>query len=123
MTRINIVAPSELSRQHLVAEYRELPRIFNLVRKAIVRGEQPRLDEIPTYTLGRGHVRFFYPRLGFLADRQAALVAEMIHRGYAPAFVDHLRTVHADIPAPWWGSWEPDALSIAINRARIWERS
>jgi hypothetical protein len=123
MTRINIVVPSELSRQHLVAEYRELPRIFNLVRKAIVRGEQPNLNEIPTYTLGRGHVRFFYPRLGFLADRQASIVSEMIRRGYTPSFVDCLRGVHSDIPEPWWGSWEPDELSIAINRARIWERS
>ena len=29
MTRINLVHPSQLSDQHLMAEYRELPRIVN----------------------------------------------------------------------------------------------
>lgn len=41
MTRINCVAPIELTTKHLVAEYRELPRIYNLVRAAIKRGERP----------------------------------------------------------------------------------
>jgi hypothetical protein len=123
MTRINVVAPSELSRQHLVAEYRELPRIFNLVRKAAERGEAPNLMAIPAYTLGRGHVRFFYPRLTWLANRQSALVEEMIRRGYSPGFTTHLREVHADIPVEWWNDWEPDDLALAINLARIIERS
>lgn len=30
MTRINRIPVEELSRQHLVAEYRELPRVFAL---------------------------------------------------------------------------------------------
>ncbi len=33
MTRINLVPPSELCDQHLLAEYRELTRIPNLVAK------------------------------------------------------------------------------------------
>ncbi|RYD63982.1 MAG: endonuclease V [Verrucomicrobiaceae bacterium] len=123
MTRINVVAPTELSRQHLVAEYRELPRIFNLVRKAIERGERPDLLAIPEYTLGRGHVRFFYPRLLYLADRQAALVAEMQARGYAPFYTEHPTITHADIPREWWSDWLPDEHAYAINRARIAERS
>ena len=60
MTRINCVPPSELTVQHLVAEYRELPRIFALVRAAIARGERPDDTRNPTeYRLGSGHVRFF----------------------------------------------------------------
>ncbi|MBP7000765.1 pyrimidine dimer DNA glycosylase/endonuclease V [Amaricoccus sp.] len=41
MTRINVVPPEELSRAHLVAEYRELPRVFGMVRAMIARGLDP----------------------------------------------------------------------------------
>jgi deoxyribonuclease (pyrimidine dimer) len=44
MTRINVVPPRELTRQHLIAEYRELPRVFGLVKKAAARGERPSLN-------------------------------------------------------------------------------
>lgn len=84
MTRINCVPPAELCGKHLVAEYRELPRVFALVRAAIARRE--RFVHVDRYTLGKGHVRFFYTRLAWLAGRQAALIAEMVHRGYSPSF-------------------------------------
>lgn len=35
MTRINLLPASELTDQHLIAEYRELPRIFTIVRTKI----------------------------------------------------------------------------------------
>ncbi|ENT03393.1 hypothetical protein C038_02848 [Brucella sp. 63/311] len=43
MTRINCIPPAELTGPHLVAEYRELPRVFALVRAAIQRGEAPQI--------------------------------------------------------------------------------
>jgi hypothetical protein len=46
VTRINLVDPKELSRQHLVAEYRELPRIFNYVpTNEAIHISQERIDE------------------------------------------------------------------------------
>lgn len=122
MTRINCVPVSELSRQHLVAEYRELPRVFNLARKAALRGHQAH-DAPPNYTLGKGHVLFFYTRLSYLATRQQQLIAEMIKRGYQPNFTDSLFELHADIPAYMWNDWTPDQASLALNRQRILERS
>ncbi len=122
VTRINCIPPDELTRAHLVAEYRELPRIFTLVRAAIARGERPGDPRNPTeYRLGAGHVRFFYPRLGYLAQRQGALVAEMLARGYAPGFTrtDHLLD---GIPAEWCAAWQPTPQAMALNRARIAER-
>lgn len=119
VTRINCIPPHELSGQHLVAEYRELPRVFALVRAAIARDEMP--DDPrnpPQYLLGAGHVRFFYCRLGFLARRQAALVAEMKARGYQPLFVDTDRLLDG-FPEAWCQDWEPTEEAIAINRARI----
>ena len=122
MTRINCVPVEELSREHLVAEYRELPRAFRLVRKAILRGERP--DDRrnpPTYRLGTGHVRFFYPRLGYLARRQADLVGEMRRRGYRPAHDDPASLLNG-IPEGWRGDWEPDAAALSASRDRIRER-
>lgn len=122
MTRINCVPPSELTRQHLVAEYREIGRVFALVRKAVERGERPDDKRNPhSYTLGTGHVRFFYPRLGYVRDRFAELVAEMKYRGYNPQFERAPQS--GDIPSEWWGDWSPDNAAIAINRSRIAERN
>lgn len=41
MTRINLVPPKELTDQHLMREYQELPRIVGLVRKAIHKERKP----------------------------------------------------------------------------------
>jgi hypothetical protein len=122
ITRINCAPVEELTRQHLVAEYRELPRIFNLVRAAVERGERPDDKRNPRqYTLGAGHCRFFYPRLGWLKERQRALVAEMQRRGYNPAFTD-VDDLDDGIPGEWLGWWTPGAADLMINRARISER-
>lgn len=122
MTRINCVPVQELEREHLIAEYRELPRVFSLARAALARGEAPDDPQNPIrYTLGKGHCRFFYSRLGWLRQRQAELVAEMIRRGYRPA---HTETAHmgADMPRSWLRGWVPDADAVEINRARIADR-
>ena len=122
MTRINCIPPRELSREHLIAEYRELPRIFALVRAAIARGETPDDRRNPqSYTLGTGHVRFFYCRLGYLVKRQGAIVEEMRARGYRPAFDDPAGLI-AGLPVVWCQDWEPTPEAVAINLARIAER-
>jgi deoxyribonuclease (pyrimidine dimer) len=123
MTRINCIPPRELSREHLIAEYRELPRTFALVRAAIERGEtadDPRNP--PSYTLGAGHVRFFYCRLGYLVKRQGAIIEEMQSRGYRPAF-DDVTALIAEIPMAWRQDWEPTPEAVAANRARIAARN
>jgi hypothetical protein len=114
MTRINVVPPGVLCGKHLVAEYRELPRVLALVRAAMARKERP--VHVGRYTLGKGHVRFFYTRLAWLAGRQAALIAEMRRRGYNPQYgVPSLD----GFPPEWCGDWTPDAEAIRLNRERI----
>lgn len=78
MTRINLgIDPDELCDAHLLAEYRELPRLWDA-----------RLVSMPPqyFTLGTGHVLWCaqYPRT--LADRFSDLFAEMLHRGFAPQY-------------------------------------
>lgn len=117
MTRINCVPPQELSRQHLLAEWRELPRVFALAARAAQRPSPP----FPAaYTLGTGHVRFFYPRLGWCTERWRALREEMLRRGYAPGYDSPPR---ADVPPSWHEGWSPDAAALALNRSRIAERT
>jgi len=55
MTRINVVHPRELVDKHLLAEYRELPRVFALAHSWWMQGGNP--NKLPIqYTLGEGHV-------------------------------------------------------------------
>lgn len=116
MTRINVVPPEELHSKHLVAEYRELPRVFKLAEKAWARGDWQAPQE---YTLGSGHVKFFYSRLGFCRSRFQSLVTEMLLRGFNP---QHLDTPTADVPDLWLSDWVPTPESIFINRERIQQR-
>ena len=119
MTRINCVPVEELSDKHLGAEYRELPRVFALARAAFLRGEQP--DQYPQeYLLGPGHVKFFYPRLGYLHERHCSLVNECLRRGRK---VNYMRPPEVQLPPEWWGCWSPTPAAQALNRQRIADRS
>jgi len=123
MTRINCVPPEELCHEHLIAESRELPRVFGMVRGMIARGPaEPAFARIPpAYRMGAGHMAFVCDKLGYLVERQSALIAEMRRRGYAPQFTDP-DAILEGIPLLWRGDWAPDADALAINRARIAER-
>lgn len=73
MTRINsAIDPKNLTDQHLVAELRELPRIFTAVNKRLEKDLS--FDGIPKeFILGTGHMTFFYDKLRFLIDRHCFL--------------------------------------------------
>lgn len=118
MTRINCVPVEELTGKHLVAEYRELPRVYNLAVAAYARGEDP-YGYPATYRLGAGHVRFFYSRLGYVAQRHRQLIAEMKRRGYKPTYHTVLLP---DLPSVWCRKWKPTEEAKACNRARLKER-
>jgi deoxyribonuclease (pyrimidine dimer) len=113
MTRINVVPVEELCNKHLLAEYRELPRVFRLAR--------PCSDAPKEYVLGAGHVKFFYDKLGFLARRFEMLVSELNLRGYNIAY-DHLPATSLRAGRSLWGSYDPTPEALALNRARIAER-
>ena len=120
MTRINCIPVQELSGPHLIAEYRELPRVFALARKSAQKGRQ--LAQPLDYTLGKGHLLFFYTRLGYLAKRHAQLVQEMKRRGYKPGFAGVSRSDFPDIPDAYWRQWTPTSEAQRLNRQRIAER-
>ena len=126
MTRINCIPPSELHAKHLVAEYRELPRVFTLATKAFQRESLTAFNKsIPAkYLLGTGHVRFFYNKLGYLHIRFHQLVEEMRSRGFSPSseLVDSVNNSAITFPSVLYNDWEPTLEAQAINRERIADR-
>ncbi len=75
MTRINCaIQPAELSTKHLIAELREIKRIPNHI---FANKDNLNLKGIPDkFTLGTGHVKFFYNKLAYLYKRYQALYYE-----------------------------------------------
>lgn len=75
MTRINVVPVEELSDQHLIAEYREIPRIIK--QEHIYIGDAP-----DKYVLGKGHVKWAVKHGNFCMYRYYLICEEMKHRGF-----------------------------------------
>lgn len=120
MTRINCIPVEDLHVKHLVAEYRELPRTFTLAKNFYERKDSSLIPK--QYTLGTGHVKFFYDKLGYLAERHKQLVNEMLRRGYNPTFTDDLKQSFVDIPSKYWNNWVPTQKAIDENLERINQR-
>jgi deoxyribonuclease (pyrimidine dimer) len=79
MTRVNCaIQPSELSNKHLIAELREIKRIPNHILKT----KKLNLDIPLKFTLGTGHVKFFYNKLNFLYKRYKSLHEEALIRKF-----------------------------------------
>ena len=61
MTRINLVEPSELTDQHLIAEYREITMVPGSLKRTLVSKSGYQEKKVPKkFTLNGGHVYFFY---------------------------------------------------------------
>lgn len=114
MTRINVVPVEELCDQHLLAEHRELKRIPN----CIAQGKFS-LKNVPNeYTLGTGHVSFFYQRLAFLKERYVQLHNECLKRGFN---VQWMFPDDTELPKNkmFWNNYVPTEKALHINRERI----
>ena len=79
MTRINTIEPADLLDQHLMAEYRELPRAVKGARELSLREQ----TEISSFRLGSGHVKWFFPLGGWLVHRHGLIKAQLQARGYS----------------------------------------
>ncbi len=122
MTRINLIDPPELNTKHLIAEYRELPRVFSLVKKAQNKQLNPQNIKAPTnYVLGTGHVKFFYDKLKYLQERYILLVKECHHRSYNinPIPIDELIN---GLDNHWFNPYNPSIDEINLNISRLNDR-
>tara|TARA_R110002020_G_scaffold92425_1_gene223828 strand:- start:133 stop:540 length:408 start_codon:yes stop_codon:yes gene_type:complete len=120
MTRINIVEPSELTDQHLIAEYREIFMVGSSLQRSL-KSKNWNPKDIPIkFTLNTGHVKFFYDKGKYLSKRYDKLREEMKARGMTP---DPVRVFKKE---QWsnelWNDWTPTLEDYKIIRQRIEER-
>ena len=82
MTRINIIHPSELTDQHLIAEYREIFMVGSALQRSL-KSKNWDVKSIPNkFTLNTGHVKFFYDKGKYLDIRYSQIISEMKRRGF-----------------------------------------
>ena len=118
MTRINVgVDPSELTREHLIAEHREITRIPNCVR----RGRFSLSGTPANFKLGEGHVKFFYCRLLYLYKRYNRIYNECIRRGYNVS-AKHNAFTDPGIDKKHWNDYTPTHNDRQLILERINER-
>jgi deoxyribonuclease (pyrimidine dimer) len=114
MTRINVgVHPQELPSKLLIAEHREIKRIPNVVASGRYSMEgQPK-----QFTLGTGHVKFFYDKLLYLRKRYIALNEECYARGFN---VQDYRSAWNGVPSKMMGDYSPSEVdrSLIVDRIR-----
>jgi len=113
MTRINAgVHPFELPDKLLLAEHREIVRIPNAVRsgRAVLEGKIPK-----DFTLGTGHVRFFYDKIGYLLTRYLEIFLECEDRDFN---VTWMGGAFREIPDKQMNNWSPttEARRLIIER-------
>lgn len=80
MARINSgINPKFLSDQHLIAESVEITMITGALRKDgyVIKGSVPK-----EFTLGKGHINFFKPRIVYLWHRLNEVNQEIKQRGF-----------------------------------------
>jgi deoxyribonuclease (pyrimidine dimer) len=117
MTRINVIEPKQLTDQHLMAEYRELPMVGSALKRSI--RSKNGVPKIPSkYTLNTGHVTFFYNLGAYLERRYKSLIDELNNRGYK---LDENRIVDFDVfkDNGMYNDWNPDEPALRINVERI----
>ncbi len=113
MVRVNIISPSKLADQHLIAEYDEILMLFGYVQRF------PKKEGIPAeYCLGTGHIRFFKDKLLYLKKRHEHLKEEMLKRNFK-----HSRTINLeDYPRELRNDWSPNKKDESIIIARLVEK-
>lgn len=116
MTRINVgIDPKTLNRQMLIAEHREIKRIPNVIKSGrFSMSKQP-----SEFTLGTGHVKFFYDKILFLKKRYESIYNECINRGYN---VTYFGSAFDGIPSKYMNDYRPSARDKQLLEERIAQR-
>ncbi len=119
MTRINLIDPSELSDQHLIAEYREIFMVGSSLQRSL---KSPKWEktyaELPCkFTLNSGHVKFFYNKGKYLHKRYLLLISEMKGRGMKPNSTRVFKK--EQWPKELYLDWTPTERDLKLVKERI----
>lgn len=116
MTRINAgIPPILLSNKHLIAEHREIKRIPNVIAK----GKFSLNGQPKEFTLGTGHVKFFYDKLAYLQTRYENLYKECKRRGYN---VTYFGDAFKALPDHLMQQYTPTPKAIKLIKQRLKEK-
>jgi deoxyribonuclease (pyrimidine dimer) len=119
MTRINCIPTEDLLDQHLLAEYNEMAMALASLRRSKASGKP--LPKGKTYTLGPGHVIFFYDKGKFLKRRYESLKTELLRRGFRLNENRRMEWEVYDDPA-LENDWQPSEEDQKVNVERILQR-
>lgn len=112
MTRINLVNVEKLSDQHLIAEYRELPRV--------IKQDINIKDASETYCLGKGHMKWAKKHSLFCVKRYKEICEEMLFRGFKVNFP--CKNLFALIEGKDYLDYEPTKKDYDLSNQRILEK-
>jgi deoxyribonuclease (pyrimidine dimer) len=118
MTRINIINPCDLLDQHLIAEWRELPRIPNTIKSGKAKLDLSNINLC--YKLGSGHVKFFYNKLLFLKIRHDKICDELDKRSIKRNPL--IKVELSQIDPKLCNDWSPRPIDYIVNIERLVER-
>lgn len=114
MTRVNVIPVSELSDQHLIAEYHELPRVLK---------QDINICTAPDcYVLGTGHMRWACRYWKYTYNRFFEICAEMGYRGFCTNFTPESLKKYTARFCNRAGEYVPTMRDIELNRMRIREK-
>jgi len=114
--RINLVEPSELMDQHLIAEYREIRLLSASLKRTLNSKDGFVESKVPKkFTLMTGHAYFFFNKGMYIHKRYESLQKEMEKRGISAKL---------EFPLEKWpdflyNDWEPSEEDKNLVRERI----
>ena len=127
--RINIINPSAIPDQHLMAEIREIKMLPKTLMKSLrsKTGVNPKRIS-KTYILNTGHGYFFYNKIPYIEKRFEMLIQEGLKRGIAmqedtmllyDRDVDYSILKHEKVLAMMIHDYEPTPEEQEVNLERI----
>ena len=111
MTRVNVIPVYELSDQHLIAEYRELPRT--------IKQDINVTNASNSYILGTGHMRWACNHQQYTFRRFIEICKEMHFRGFKTNFDPKTLLPYLEKCPDKYNEYTVSAKDIELNRARI----
>jgi hypothetical protein len=91
----------------LIAEYNEMLMLAEYIKK-YPKGEIP-----ACYCLGKGHMKFFRNKQGYLKKRHSEIIAEMERRGFKARKKMVLKSS---------GGWKPSSKDLKIIKQRLCQK-
>lgn len=120
MTRINTIPARMLTDQHLVAEKKEINQLAGQFLKSFRSLKFDRTKLPKTFTLGTGHVRFWYTKGVYIRKRYNEVFNECIRRGFNAK--DEFNDVWKQHGPAYNMDYKPTYESIQLIKDRITDK-